>query len=276
MRDAPISARQMPSGLSGRWSDGTNPPGPCAPTADRRSDDARDGERRAGATDATAALHHYAAHISRELQHPLTSLVFDAEAALRWLRRPQADIAEAIRGLERIRDSALRATRIARSLRTVAARESPALAAVLIEDALDAVLRSVAKDLARHRIVVDRGVPATPKHVRADREQLQQVLLSLVANAIDAMADAAGDRVLTIAISDLGDTVRCSIADSGAGTAAEVRDAAFDPLFSTRPDRTGLGLTIARAIVEAHGGQLIAQSEPGGGSTLSFELGSAD
>ncbi|WP_420131659.1 sensor histidine kinase [Rhodopseudomonas sp.] len=223
--------------------------------------------------DHSAAIGRYAATMSRELHHPLTSLVFDAEAALRWLDRPQADLREAVQGLERIRDSALRAVALVRSLHALALHAAPSVAPVLIEDLLDVVLRITAKDLQRHRIAVDTHRPAAAKCVRADPIQIQQVLLNLIDNAINAMAETPhADRRLTIKIFHRGNAVHCSIADSGPGMKAEVLDHAFDPFFSTSPDRKGLGLTIARAIISAHGGDMTASSQTGAGSTFSFHL----
>lgn len=224
-----------------------------------------------------AAMGRYAAALSRELHQPLTSLAFDAEAALRWLDRPQADLSEAIRGLVRIRDSALRAAAIARSLHSLAQRAEPSLTPVLIEDLLEAALRTTAKDLERHRIAVDKQAPAAPKHVRADPAQLQQVLLALIGIAVDAMATVAdADRRLTIKVFHLDDAVHCSIGHSGDAMDAVVLRRTFEPFFPSSPDGKDLGLAISRAIVEAHGGELTAHSEPGIGSNLSFRLGLAD
>lgn len=231
--------------------------------------------------DHRAAMGRYAAALSRELHQPLTSLAFDAEAALRWLDRPQADLSEAIRGLERIRDSALRAAAIARSLHSLVQHAEPSLTPVLIEDLLEAALRITAKDLERHRIAVDKEAPTAPKHVRADPAQLQQVLLVLIGTAVDAMAavvdaDADADRRLTVKVFHLEDAVHCSIGHSGAVMDAVVLRRTFEPFFPGSPDGKDLGLAISRAIVEAHGGELTAHSEPGIGSSLSFRLGLAE
>ncbi|PPQ41058.1 hypothetical protein CKO39_24010 [Rhodopseudomonas palustris] len=224
-------------------------------------------------SDEMAAVGHYSAVMSRELHHPLTSLVFDAEAALRWLDRPQAELGEVIRGLERMRDAALRAVAIARSLQALAVHAAPSFAPVLIEDLLEAVLRNVARDIEPHRIAVETEFPAVRSLVRADAVQIQQVLVNLIGNAIDAMAVTEGkDRRLSIAIRHVGSAVHCSISDTGTGMEADTVARVFEPFYSTRPAKKGLGLTIARAIIEAHGGKLEARSRPGIGSTLSFHL----
>ena len=227
----------------------------------------------AARSDEMAAVGHYAAVMSRELHHPLTSLVFDAEAALRWLDRPQAELGEVIRGLERMRDAALRTVAIARSLQALAVHAAPSFEPVLIEDLLEAVLRNVAKDIERHRIAVETELPAMRSYARADAVQVQQVLLDLIGNAVDAMAVTEGrDRRLSIAIRNVGSAVHCSISDTGTGMEADTVARVFEPFYSTRPAKKGLGLTIARAIIEAHGGKLEAHSQPGTGSTLSFHL----
>ena len=107
-----------------------------------------------------------------------------------------------------------------------------------------------------------------------DKVQIQQVLLNLIRNAIDAMNGAPGSR-LTIATLRAGDRVEIAVADTGPGLSADIRDTLFQPFTTTKPDGLGVGLSVCRTIVEAHGGELIAESPPAGGALFRFSIPAA-
>jgi two-component system sensor histidine kinase HydH len=119
------------------------------------------------------------------------------------------------------------------------------------------------------RIAVQLAVPAPLPPLVADRDQVKQVLLNLALNGIQAMA---GGGALTLGAQAAGDTIRLTVSDTGPGIAPEVRARIFDPYFSTRRDGLGLGLTIARRIVEAHGGRIDVDSTPGRGARFTVTL----
>jgi signal transduction histidine kinase len=109
-------------------------------------------------------------------------------------------------------------------------------------------------------------------HVSADRVSLQHVLLDLIVNAMDAMAESEGERTVTVRTLGDADGVYVTVSDTGPGIAAEHRDRLFDAFFTTKPQGIGLGLAIARSIVEAHGGQIGVDDRGGPGATFRLVL----
>ncbi|RQR27406.1 GAF domain-containing protein [Burkholderia sp. Bp9142] len=213
-----------------------------------------------------------AASIAHEINQPLTSIVTSAGAGMRWLRGTQPDLDEALASLEDIRASGVRAADIVRALRSLARQAPLALAPLAIDALIRDMLHLTAPEIDAKQVALRVDLHCNDIRVMADRTQLQQVILNLVTNALDAMDGPATSRELDVA-SHAGDghVVIC-IADRGAGIDAGIAGRIFDPFFTTKPHGMGMGLAICRSIIEAHGGTLEAVPRDGGGTALTFRL----
>ncbi|MFJ4293670.1 AAA family ATPase [Cupriavidus sp. NPDC089707] len=214
-----------------------------------------------------------AASIGHEVNQPLTAIVATVDASVRWLKRPQPELGEALEGFAFIRQHALRAADIVRALRALA-RQAPAVLAPLSPDeVLREVLVMVRPELDTHNVRAVTRLAAGATQVEADRVQLQQVVLNLVTNALDAMAGTPVEqRELLVASYREQEEVVVSVQDHGSGIAEDVLPRVFDAFFTTKDDGMGMGLAICRSIVEAHGGTLVARRRRSGGSEFLFRL----
>ncbi|OYX88758.1 MAG: hypothetical protein B7Y75_00135, partial [Azorhizobium sp. 35-67-5] len=212
------------------------------------------------------------ASIAHEVNQPLAAIVTNASAGVRWLERTPPDIGEARFLMTRIAEQGTRAGDIIRGLRGLANKSGASVAPFPFKEALDEVLALTGPELRRHRIAL--VVHLTPRHpvVRGDRVQIQQVLINLVMNATEAMSEREGPRVLSI-LSDKveGDRLHVEVADTGAGISASDVDRIFEAFYTTKATGMGMGLSICRSIIEAHGGRLTAAARSVG-SVFSFSL----
>lgn len=239
--------------------------------------DLREARAELGRASRMMAMGNYAASIAHEINQPLTSIVASADAATRWLRRAEPDVGEALQGVEQIRASGMRAAGIVKSLRALAKRSAPTLEPIRLEDLAEDVLRLVVKDLQANGIVLDARLAEDRRLVEADPVQLQQVVFNLITNAIHAMETAdPGRRRLTIETVQEAGEVRLSIADTGCGMSEDVLARIFEPFFTTKHAGMGIGLSICRSIIDAHGGVLRARSTVGEGSVFFFSLKALD
>jgi signal transduction histidine kinase len=213
------------------------------------------------------------ASIAHEMRQPLASIVTNVDAASRWMGRPTPDLDEVKATLEQIRNSAYRARDLIGSIRAMVKRDERNRAALTLNDLVHEVLALMKAELRRNRISVelelDEHLPSTNGH----RIQLQQVLTNLITNAIDAMTEKKGSRILRIksAIQE-PNGVLISVADTGKGIDPKIVDRIFNPLFTTKSDGMGLGLSICRSIIEAHDGRLWVSAGAQGGSVFQFVL----
>ena len=214
-----------------------------------------------------------AASIAHEVNQPLTAIVVSADAGLRWLQRAVPDIGEAVDGLTQVKQNGLRAAGIIRALRALAKQAPTVLALLSPDELLRDVLGMVRIDIDQRKVKLVSRLEAGATTVEADRVQLQQVVLNLITNALDAMAQIpAGERELQVASSAAQDHVVVSILDRGTGLPEAVRPHIFDPFFTTKESGMGMGLAICSSIIEAHGGTLSARPRDGGGSEFVFRL----
>lgn len=211
--------------------------------------------------------------LAHELNQPLAAILANAQAARRFLARPNADLGEIQEILDDIVQEDKRAGHVIRRLRALFKKGEPVLRPVAVAELLDEVVALT------HGNLVERGIgvqlePAAGLAVLGDRVQLQQVLLNLVINACDAMSmTAPARRCLRLGAVRLGGgAVRITVADSGPGIAAELAGKIFDPFFTTKPEGIGFGLSISRAIIAQHGGQIDAANLPEGGCVFSIRL----
>lgn len=215
-----------------------------------------------------------AASIAHELNQPLSAVVANGSAGLRWLDRPVPDLAEARAALQRIvRDGHRAAEAIGsiRSLFRVAVQErSPILINAIILEVIELLRGELRSE--RVQIVTDLA-PDLPM-MSASKSQLQQVILNLVTNAVEAMRPIT-DRARVLKVSSTfvsGQSVLIDVADSGMGIEPKNIEGLFDAFYTTKPHGTGMGLAICRSIVEAHGGRLSAAPNEPHGAVFRFTL----
>jgi len=214
-----------------------------------------------------------AASIAHEVNQPLTAIVASVDASLRWLNRETPELGEVRDGLAHIRKNGLRAADIIRALRALARQAPSVLTPLQPDEVLREVLDIVRMEIDERGVQVSMQLAGDGVLVEADRVQLQQVLLNLITNAIDAMDETpAASRELVIAsVRDQAEVV-ISVSDKGHGIPEAVRMQMFDPFFTTKRSGMGMGLAICRSIIEAHGGVLEAGESDGGGAVFSFRL----
>jgi PAS domain S-box-containing protein len=207
-----------------------------------------------------------AASIAHELNQPLASIVTNGNAGIRWLDRPKPNIEEAHSALERVVGEGHRAAQIIAGVRAMFRKDSSERSPVAINELVCDVVSASLGELKSRQVSLTLELLDDLSPVRADRIQLQQVLLNLLTNALDAM-DPVTDRphVLHVRSEHLDDCVLISVQDSGTGIDPEQADRMFRPFFTTKPNGIGLGLSICRSIVEAHGGRLsVSPGDPYG------------
>lgn len=212
------------------------------------------------------------ASIAHEINQPLAAIVSSGSAALRWLSLKTPDLDEVRSSLQRIISDGHRAAKVVDTVRAMFKKDVQNRALVNVNDLVDEVLDLLRTDLVKHDVAVRKmETPRLPR-VRVDRVQLQQVIINLVRNAIDSMSTIANrPRILRVR-TERNETsdVLVSVEDSGAGLDADDVDKIFAPFFTTKPQGMGMGLSICRSIVEAHGGHLTAR--PGRSQGALFEI----
>ncbi|CAB3799862.1 Adaptive-response sensory-kinase SasA [Pararobbsia alpina] len=213
-----------------------------------------------------------AATIAHEVKQPLTGMVTNADAGLRWLNRAMPDLDETKAALDRIVSDGHRAAAVIDRVRAMFKGDLNRTAFDL-NSLVGETLTLVGDALQKDRILVRTELNAQLPLVIGDRVQLQQVLLNLITNAIDAMAVSDKERVLRVK-SDIHDdgAVRVSVADTGTGVSSQDIDRIFDPLFTKKPGGMGMGLAICRSIIEAHSGRILVAPNKPQGTIFQFVL----
>ncbi|HEV7716113.1 MAG TPA: ATP-binding protein, partial [Steroidobacteraceae bacterium] len=216
------------------------------------------------------------ASIAHEVSQPLTAIVTTAETCLLWLERDPPNLDRVRRCAERIIRDGHHAGDVIRSIRGMVRKSSPEMMPLDINGVIENVLELMRGELRRHEVSLSLEVEFgdRPAHVVGDRVQLQQVIVNLVMNGIEAMS-AIRDRprVLRVSASRDGEgNVLVSVEDAGVGLDPDKLNHIFEPLFTTKPEGMGMGLSICRSIVEAHGGELRASSLSPHGSLFRFTL----
>jgi signal transduction histidine kinase len=220
-----------------------------------------------------ATIEAITAAIAHDVHQPLAAMVTSANAAMRWLARPQPDVEEARALLRRIVDEGHRAGEMITGIRSRFAVDKDATA-VDLEDVIAQVLAFVAAELESRAVSVRMEIPQGLPAVTAERGQLQLAFLSLIANAIEAMDTITQrDRVLTIASRlDGSGHLLVTLEDTGTGIDPSHLDRIFEAFFTTKSQRAGLGLSICRKIIESHGGRLWAAARHPHGTAFFVKL----
>jgi NO-binding membrane sensor protein with MHYT domain len=219
-------------------------------------------------------LGEIAASIAHEVNQPLAAVVANAEACLRWLDRGTPDLDAARRSVEWIIDDANRAGEVIRRVRALANKSDVEKAPLDINDVVKEVIALVQGELVSHRVSLRMEFANALPVVPADRVELQQVVINLVMNGIEAMQSVT-DRPRELLIRSLQDEtqqVLVSVTDCGVGISAENADRLFNAFFTTKTNGMGMGLSICRSIMEAHDGRLWATANAPRGATFQFTL----
>jgi PAS domain S-box-containing protein len=214
------------------------------------------------------------ASIAHEVNQPLAGVVANAEACLRWLDRETPDLEEARRSVRWIMDDGNRASEVIRRVRALSNKTDIEKVPLDVNDVVSEVIALVQRELVSHGVSVrTEFAPALPM-ILGDRVQLQQVIINLVMNGIEAM-ESVTDRPRELVIRSRQDEtqqVLVSVTDCGVGISDENADRLFNPFFTTKSSGMGMGLSICRSIMEAHGGRLSASGNEGPGATFQFTL----
>ncbi|WP_339948322.1 ATP-binding protein, partial [uncultured Albimonas sp.] len=227
--------------------------------------------------DRISMLGQLAASIAHEVNQPLAAAVSYARAGARWLARETPDIARARENLEQVESNALRAAQIVQRIRAMTRRSEAVSDLVRLGEVADETLALARRHLEAADMRVSLHAPRRLPPVRGDRIQIQQVLMNLVLNALEASRGLPAERrQIEIALAEAGDRLRLSVGDRGRGLDPETHERAFDPFFTTRAGGMGMGLAICRNIVEAHGGVIRAELRaPRPGACFVVELPAA-
>ena len=214
------------------------------------------------------------ASIAHEIHQPLGAIVSSGNACLRWLANAHPQLDEARRAAERIVRDGHRAGNILKSVRALAGTSLPNMTELDINDAIREILMLMRNELHEHAVALETDLSDGLAPVLGDRVQLQQVILNLVMNAIEAMSTATnGPQSLRVCSQcDGSGAIRIAVEDSGPGIAPETMDRLFEAFFTTKPSGMGMGLSICRSIINAHGGRLWAATGAPRGAVFQFTL----
>jgi two-component system, LuxR family, sensor kinase FixL len=211
--------------------------------------------------------------ITHEVNQPLCAIVTNSNACSRWLRAVPPDLDRAQEALQRITRDGNRASEVIARIRGLVKKTDGEIEAVQIKEIIEDVLLVTASDAQRSGIRIDKAFSPGIPRVQGDRVQLQQVVLNLVMNAVDAMrATIARPRRLTIRVEPHDAGTLVVIQDSGPGIPNENLARIFDPFFTTKTTGMGMGLSICKSIIRNHSGQIWATSDEGSGAAFYFTL----
>ena len=214
------------------------------------------------------------ASIAHEVTQPLAAIVTNAGACFGWLERDLPNVEAARKSLEWIVDDSNRATEVIQRIRALAKKAKVDMVPLVLEEVVSGAMALVRRELVTHHVSLSVELASTLPKTMGDRVQLQQVIINLVTNAIDAM-EAVTDRPRELVVRSGRENenhIFVSVSDCGAGISDENLDLIFNPFFTTKASGMGMGLSICRSILEAHGGRLSASRNQGPGATLKLLL----
>jgi PAS domain S-box-containing protein len=215
-----------------------------------------------------------AASISHEVMQPIAAAIMNARTALHLLGSQPPDVEQVRQALGRIVDEGNRATNVVDRIRALIKKTPPRKDDLKINEAIREVVALTQGEVATHGVSVETQLTEGLPLIQGDRVQLQQVIINLIINAIEAMGGVGkGSRALLISTAqEASGGVRVSVQDSGPGLDVEGLDRLFDAFYTTKPAGMGMGLSICRSIIEAHEGQIWASRNVGPGATFQFTV----
>ena len=214
------------------------------------------------------------ASIAHEVNQPLCGIMANGSACLRWLDEYAPNVAEVRQAVRNIVRDGRRAGEVIARIRALTKRVGPPREKLDLNDTVREVLTLLGDEAKRHRVVIRTHFADDLSPVSGDRVQLQQVILNLIMNAIEAMSGVE-DRPREIIITTLNidaDQVQVSVEDSGPGVAPDSISRIFEPFYTTKASGMGMGLAICRSILQNHAGRLWASVNEGAGTTFHFSL----
>jgi C4-dicarboxylate-specific signal transduction histidine kinase len=215
----------------------------------------------------------FTASLAHEVNQPIAAAVTDANTCLRWLRRDDPDVEEACEAASRVVKDATRAAEIISRIHLLFRKGTPQQELVNVNEVIREMLVLLSSETTRYSISIRTKLAGDLHQIMGDPVQLQQVLMNLMINAIDAMKDVDGTRELIITSQRAeNEHLMVSVSDTGVGLPKQQADRIFDPFFTTKPAGTGMGLRISRSIVESHGGRLWAVDKYPRGASFCFTL----
>ena len=214
------------------------------------------------------------ANIAHEVNQPLTAVLINGNACLHWLDAEPPDLNEARKNITNIVRDANRASEIVVQVRDLTKGLPPASDWVMVNEIILATMVLIDREIRQNQISVQTQLSVDVPPIKGDRVQLQQVLLNLLLNSIEALGSVAvGSRRLVVACAKKGsNNVLISVHDTGKGISSNDLECLFDPFYTTKSDGMGIGLTISRSIVESHGGRIWATPNSPRGAVFHFTL----
>ncbi|HET6142320.1 MAG TPA: PAS domain-containing protein [Candidatus Acidoferrales bacterium] len=213
------------------------------------------------------------ASLAHEVNQPIAAAITNANTCVRWLTRDDPDLEEARAAAMRIVKDGTRAAEIVSRIRQVFKKSVPERESVDVNDVIREMIVLLRGEATKHRVSFHTELAAMLPRVMGDRLQLQQVVMNLIVNSIDAMKDMAEKREIVITSQRMeNEHITVSISDNGMGLPPQQEDQIFNAFFTTKPHGTGMGLRICRSIVESHGGRLSAANSYPRGATFSFTI----
>ncbi len=221
-----------------------------------------------------SAMGELAASLAHELKQPLTAILTNAQAAERFLAADATNPAEVREILQDIVNDDKRAAEVIGRMRQLVKKEEPEFVSFNVEAVIADVALLTHSDAILHNIRVSLAIDSGLPPIRRDRVELQQVLLNLLLNSFDAMMDTpANEREIQVRAKRDGQRfLRVSVRDRGVGLSRDTVNSIFEPFYSTKQNGLGMGLSISRSIIQAHGGQLWARNNSDCGATFSFTV----
>jgi len=213
------------------------------------------------------------ASLAHEVNQPIAAAVTNANTCLRWLTRDRPDVEEARAAAMRIVKDGTRAAEIVKRIRLLFKKSTPQRELVDVNEAVREMIVLLRSEATRYKITVRMELAEDLPRIMGDRVQLQQVLMNLIVNSIDAMKEVDGTRELAVKSQRTKkEEVLVSVCDTGVGLPPQQADQIFNAFFTTKAHGTGMGLRISRSIVESHGGRLWAADNSPHGASFHFAL----